>query len=276
MIDYTLVPPAAPPTGVLFVCSPGGGFPRTTFDLPGYSMAAHLSALGHSVAMVDLLNTGDAATMEAAGVALAEVTRHLIEESAASFVVGLGHSLGAAVTVRAAADRDPFDAVAVLGYSPAWVSVPLTADRPSSLQAIRAWTRAQLTDPLWDSPEVHFPRSLDDPFSFYPDVPIEARIAALADEVPVPRALALDFGIPEPAHAAAAAVRRPVLLAFGSTDASAAPASEERLYSSSPAVCTVILEGSAHVHHVSSDRLLLWDRLHDWAIALRTINETRP
>jgi len=278
-LGVTLITPTAPSTGVLFVCSPGGGFPRTTFDLPHHSMAAHLSALGHTVAMVDLLGTGDsavdgdAATMAAAGAALAMVTREVAASSGASFVVGLGHSLGAAVTVRAEADQHPFDAVAVLGYSPAWVSVAATPERPTGTDAIRDWTRAQLTDPLWATPEVRFPRSLDDPFSFYPDVRIESRIAAFADEVPVPRALALDFGIPEPALAAAAAVTTPVLLAFGSTDASAAPAREELFYSASPAVCTVQLEGSAHVHHVSSDRLLLWDRLHDWAIAHRTINE---
>lgn len=268
MIEYTLVPPAAPSSGILFVCSPGGGFPRTTFDLPGYSMAAHLASLGHTVAMVDLLPDGDNATMEASAAALAGVASLLRDDAA--FVIGLGHSLGAAVTVRAAAS---FDAVAVLGYSPAWVSVAPTADRPVGETAIREWTRAQLTDPLWDTPFVRFPRSLDDAFSFYPDVRIEARIAVLADEVPVPRALALDFGIPEPALAAAAAVRRPVLLAFGSTDASAAPAREELFYSASPAVCTVLLEGSAHVHHVSSDRLILWDRLHDWAVSLLSIQQ---
>ena len=281
----TRYPPAAgsTPSGVLVVCSPGGGHGRDTFDVsvdggPDDSLAGFLAARGHTVVTVDLLGVGpgsprgDEVTMAAAGEALTAVTRGLLRGASARGihrVVGLGHSLGGAVTARAAADSGIFDAVALLGYSPAWRSVPDAADRPVGEAEVRRWTfdRLRESDPrLWGDEAISFPTG-DGGFAHLADVPEAVREAAADGAPPVPRGIAVDFGIPEPALAAAAAIRQPVLLAFGGVDASTDPATEPDWYPASPAVTLVRLPGSAHCHHVSADRHELWNRLDDWIAA---------
>lgn len=284
--------PRGAASGVLVVCSPGGGSLRGSLDLevPGhddYSLARYLAAHGHVVVAADLLGTGvegpdrvpgDAATMAAAGAALAALVDRLRREHPGIHtVVGLGHSLGAAVTVRAQADHASFEGVAVLGYTPEWVSLPAEStvgrgvtDRPDA-DTLRSRTLERLieADPaLWSGDVIRFPRPDNDNFSFAPDVPGEVRSAFAAHDTAVPRGLALDFGIPAPALAAAAAVECPVLLAFGAIDASTHPEREHRCYPRSPAVTLVTLPRSAHTHHVSADRTLLWDRILDWIASL--------
>jgi pimeloyl-ACP methyl ester carboxylesterase len=244
-------------------------------------MAAHLTARGHCVLAVDTLGTGgstrpedgDLVTMDAAARALAaaagEAGRLLGGRLA---VVGIGHSLGAAVTVAAQAATPysdgtaPFCAIAVLGYSPARQSVP-EAGRPGAARAVRAAVLAALTeaDPLlWSDSYVRFSRAATRDFAHQPDVPRDVVLAAERDQVAVPRGLAVDFGITGPALRDAAAVRVPVFLGFGERDAAARPDDEPGHYPASPDVTLHVLRGSGHCQYTASARTVLWDRLDAW------------
>jgi pimeloyl-ACP methyl ester carboxylesterase len=257
--------PTGPPSGVLVVAVPGGTFSPAALDLhvdavPRTSLVAELAAAGHAVAVVDLPRRGDAWTLAYTAEHVARIAR---EKAGGRRVIGLGHSLGGAVVVAAAAASGVFDGIAVLGFSPAWESVPgLAAGDDIRERALAALTTA---DPdRWRGEEVRFPRDADSAFWFAADVGGAARRAVVADEQPLARALAADFGIRSIAERYAASVHVPVLLVFGAVDASPDPDAEAAVYASSPRVDTVRLPGSAHVHVVSRDRLALWDALKTW------------
>jgi pimeloyl-ACP methyl ester carboxylesterase len=289
-------PPGVARSGALLVCSPGGTYSRSCASLAvpgraGYSMAAWLTGRGHHLLAVDTLGTGDSTrppdgdqvTMDAAARALAAAAssaRQLL--AGAVTVIGLGHSLGGGVTVAAqemgAQDGAvPFAAVAVLGYSPAWCSVPAAGQPeprgggPGVAARVRHEVLAELTaaDPgLWADSYVRFTREAIRGFCHQPDVPADVIRAADRDQAPVPRGLAADFGITGPALRAAAAVRVPVFLGFGERDVPAHPHEEPRHYPGSQDVTLHILAGSGHCQYTASSRALLWARLDQWIASI--------
>jgi alpha-beta hydrolase superfamily lysophospholipase len=282
------------PSGVLIVCSPGGTYSRGCADLVvpqriGYSMAAHLSKCGHYVLAVDTLGTGssvrpengDLVTMDAAAAALADassVARKMLAEASGPriTVIGLGHSLGGAITVAAQAQAEPFAALAVLGYSPAWRSVP-AAGRPGTHTApLRQAVLAELTeaDPaLWSSSYVRFDREGTRDFNHWPDVPADVVVAADDDQVPVPRGLAVDFGMTGPASHAAAQVRVPLFLGFGERDATDKPHAEPGHYPASRDVTLHVLAESGHCQYTASGRQRLWNRIDRWITSVIALQE---
>lgn len=153
----TLTRSSHPAGRVLVVCSPGGGFSRNSFALPGEGDSL-VDALSETctVATVDLLGT----TMEAAADALAKAATALRSDSDAVAVVGLGHSLGAAVTITAQARHQPFDAVVSIGYSPT-TAAKLAGDRPPDDHAGMLDRLRQIDPDLWAGDAVLFPRDLD-------------------------------------------------------------------------------------------------------------------
>lgn len=273
------------PSGVLVACSPGGTYSRTCADLAvpgrsGYSMAAHLTASGHYVLAVDTLGTGSSAkpangdlvTMDVAARALADASsaaQQLLTEACDGHitVIGLGHSLGGAVTVSAQALAEPFAAIAVLGYSPGWRSVPSAGTPGTSAASLRQAVLAELTAAdlaLWSSSYVRFGRDATRDFSHWPDVPADVVLAADGDQVAVPRGLAADFGMTGPAGHAAARVRVPLFLGFGERDVTERPHAEPGHYPGSRDVTLHVLAGSGHCQYTASARQLLWNRLDQW------------
>jgi alpha-beta hydrolase superfamily lysophospholipase len=273
------------PSGALLICSPGGTYARSCADLAvpgrsGYSMAAHLTARGHYVLAVDTLGTGSSAappngdlvTMDTVARALADAasaaSRLLAEAGGGRIaVIGLGHSLGGAVTVAAQSLAEPFAAVAVLGYSPAWRSVPSAGSAGTSAAALRPAVLTELTaaDPaLWSSSYVRFGREATRDFSHWPDVPADVVLAADGDQVAVPRGLAADFGMTGPAGHAAARVRVPLFLGFGERDVTDRPHAEPGHYPASRDVTLHVLAGSGHCQYTASGRQQLWNRLDQW------------
>jgi hypothetical protein len=211
--------------------------------------------------------------------------------------IGLGHSLGGGLTVAAQAraaragtaqpragqpqagqpGAGPFAAVAALGYSPAWCSVPAAGrteaggNGPGAGASAREAVLAELTaaDPRrWSGSYIRFSRQATRGFCHGPDVPADVVRAADRDQLPVPRGLAIDHGITGPALRAAAAVRVPVFLGFGERDVAERPHEERRHYPGSRDVTVHVLPGSGHCQYTASSRALLWERLDQWITSI--------
>lgn len=264
-------------SGATLVCVPGGGsLAVDTFDAAplardGYSLLKAMTDRGRHVVLTDLPGVldgtpGDDVSMALAGEALAVAA----SGAPGSPVIGVGHSLGGAVVVRAQASQRPFDALVLLGYSPAWRSVRDGDGRPREDDdaGVIAWTAARLAadDPaLWAKDTVRFPERLG--FGTLNDVPAEVTGWASSRAVGVPRRLAQEFGIPEPRLRDARSVDVPVLLVFGEVDAATDPAQEPLHYPNAP-VTLERLPASGHAHHLASSRARLWDLIDHW---LRTV-----
>src|SRR4051794_25598029 len=129
------------PRAVL-ICWPGGSYGRAYWEMqipghPGYSFAEHMTAKGYLVLAADHLGVGASSkpadgdrvgfeTMSAASAAFVEQVRGLLEQGAPELggvplpgipVLGVGHSLGACLTVVTQARHRCYDAVALLGFT---------------------------------------------------------------------------------------------------------------------------------------------------------------
>jgi hypothetical protein len=162
---------------------------------------------------------------------------------------------------------EPFAAIAVLGYSPGWRSVPSAGQPTASPATLRQAVLAELTaaDPaLWSSSYVRFGREGTRGFSHQPDVPADVVQAADRDQVAVPRGLATEFGMTGPAAHAAERVRVPLFLGFGERDVTDRPHAEPGRYPGSRDVTLHVLAGSGHCQYTASARQLLWNRINHW------------
>src|SRR3954447_14269627 len=124
------------------ICWPGGSYARAYWDMqipghPGYSFAEHMMAQGYLVLAADHLGVGASSkpadgdrvgfeTMSAASAAFVEQVRGLLEQGAPELggvplpgipILGVGHSLGACLTVVTQARSGCYDAVALLGFT---------------------------------------------------------------------------------------------------------------------------------------------------------------
>ncbi len=124
------------PGAPIVVCTPGGGMSSRYFDLPlaGYSMLEHLAGAGLGVVLLEPPGTepGNAAVdgyelvpSVVARINAAVVARLPLDRRP---LIGLGHSMGAMLTVVQQADHRSFDALALLGYSGRGLPEVLTPD----------------------------------------------------------------------------------------------------------------------------------------------------
>jgi alpha-beta hydrolase superfamily lysophospholipase len=132
---------ASVPRAVL-ICWPGGSYARAYWDMhiagyPGYSFAEHMTAQGFAVVGADHLGVGasskpadgdkvDFDTMSAAAASFVEQVRASLADGSPEFggtplpeipIIGIGHSLGACLTVVTQARHRCYDAVALLGFT---------------------------------------------------------------------------------------------------------------------------------------------------------------
>src|SRR5213595_2370292 len=132
---------AAAPRAIL-ICWPGGSYARAYWDMHiarhvGYSFADHMTAQGYVVVAADHLGVGASSkpvdgdtvtfeTMSAAAASFVTQISTMLAEGAPAFggrplpgvpVIGVGHSLGACLTVVTQARHRCYDAVALLGFT---------------------------------------------------------------------------------------------------------------------------------------------------------------
>jgi pimeloyl-ACP methyl ester carboxylesterase len=276
----TVVEPDGASNGKVLYCLPGGGLSRRYFDLDGsYSMAAHLAGRGFTVVAIDHPGVGDSrapddpwtltpsVVADADALAVAQLHRRL-----GGTAIGVGHSMGAMLTVKVQARHHPYAGLALLGYAHSdhyeltALAAHLTDEERTVIgdaEAITArlvdFAKARYREPL---PVATSARS-----SFLlADMPVsEEGLAAIdrsASNLLVCCGLAsmLKCTLSDAGH-----LDVPVFVGFGERDITGNARATASALSRCPDITLFELPGSGHNHNVAPNRARLWDRLATWA-----------
>lgn len=313
---------------IVCFAKPAGSYARAyfTLDLPGPGEGAQAqwhAERGWIFVALDNIGTGQSSRHSAADLTLATVceinaraekeillklANGMISPSLPPVIqpitIGLGHSLGACLTIAQQAHHACYDGIAVLGYGVyhnqpptppgeppivvPWFSRDVPADQPGgilNLAAVQA-SRANGTDQAglsalqWSS--------------YFDDVPDEvvatdvSHYEYVLDALPSDRVPALPWvatgiagmasrsvltpGIVAPESAA---ISVPVLLAMGERDFIAEPGGEPRAFRSSDSVDLFICPRMGHMHNFASTRELLWRRIDSFGAWCEAAAEAR-
>ncbi len=288
----------AAPRAVL-ICWPGGSYSRAYWDMhiaehPGYSFADHMTAQGYVVVAADHLGVGASSkpadgdrvnfeTMSVAAASFVEQLRTLLGEGASELgstplpdvpVIGVGHSLGAALTVVTQARHRCYDAVALLGFTHGSKELSVTAvgaaagerdaDPVAKRQTAVEQARAFFGD-TWDDVYSFAAREPNHVWLHRPDVPAEVIAADDAEAVRWPRESYVDALLAGYSASFASQLECPVFLGFGDHDVPPVPHDEVAFYPHSHDVTLFILRNAAHCHNFARTRTRLWDRIGLWA-----------
>jgi pimeloyl-ACP methyl ester carboxylesterase len=299
-IAATLVAPDDPiDSRRLAVAFPGGGYSRGSWDIQwpgGYSQAEYHVSRGWVFVAIDHLGVGESSlpdpsilTFELMAQANTAATRSIVsslksgdlldsfESVQVPFVIGIGQSLGGCVSIVAQALHQPFDALAVLGYSASHTLLPSPEGAVSVSAVERGRTDiAALADEAEEIGDV-------DVFAWsfhYDDVDQDIRREDLRGGYPfrirsvppwgsatIPPAAASMLA-PQVVAAEAAAVTVPVFIGVGERDVCREPWAEPASYRGANHITLCRVEHMAHMHNFASSRQTLWDRLHRWGESL--------
>ena len=277
------LPAAGHARPIAFCCLSGGGMSRRYWDLTPdtYSFARWAAERGFPVISADHLGTGGSTLPpRAAAPLLGEVVaandaafRILLDELRLDLPglrsVGVGHSMGATLTVRQQAAHGTHDAVALLGFDTRGLPEHLP---PEVLAAGSAGTPdddriAELTLRMFGSAYPVLPRGGTVGGDVHREsiaTPVRQALDAAATEL---------FGaggllsiLPGNVAAEAARLRVPVLVANGARDPLlTGPRASAEQYPAAAGVATVVLPDTGHNHNVAPTRHLLWRELARWA-----------
>jgi pimeloyl-ACP methyl ester carboxylesterase len=277
---------------VMLVCLPGGGINRRFFDLQppesqrdgSFSFARHMTTRGFIVALVDHLGVGESsrpkdgyalssdvlsqAADHVHGAIRAQVQAHYGSAFAHPCSIGVGHSMGAMITVLQQAQHHTHQAIVLLGFStrglPEYVPQPLhglTRD-PVAL-------RAQLATHARDMFKEPYPRlqSTAESRTMFASDRADARgVAALkvaGDEplLPVPSFHAI---LPGNVASEAASIDVPVFLGVGDQDIVGPPGEVSRAFDASRAVVSYVMPNTGHCHFLFASRFPLFEAIAAW------------
>jgi pimeloyl-ACP methyl ester carboxylesterase len=292
---------AAAPRAVL-ICWPGGSYARAYWDMrisghPGYSFAEHMTAQGFVVIAADHLGVGasskpddgdrvDFDTMSAGAASFVEQVRALLAEGSPELcgtplaeipIIGVGHSLGACVTVVTQARHRCYDAVALLGFTHGKKEVSVTAvgaaehapaDDPNTLRQTASEQARAFFGETWDDVYGFAPREPNHGWLHRPDVPATVIAADDAQAVRWPRQSYVDALLAGYSASFAAQLECNIFLGFGEHDVPPIPHADVAFYTRSRDVTLYILPNSAHCHNFATTRTKLWDRIGLWASEL--------
>lgn len=297
-------PVAECPLKAALVCLPGISFDRHYWHLPvtadrNYSFAEYMSHRGYAVVAVDHLGVGDSTDpcrsgpvgMELLARGDAELTRQvramaavgMLGENAAAAqlpIVGVGHSMGAALSIMAQAHGGGCSALVLLGYaagsyadtagseeahiSSADATLDLQAAIEQNFELMRGITESTPEATSWTIPRAHLHDML-----YAADVPESVLAADRAHVSRVPARANAEVMTPGFVQPYAALVDVPVFLGYGGVfDLSPDIFAESHNYPRAPRVELYVLEGSAHAHNFASTRTRLWDKIAGWLDAV--------
>lgn len=192
------------------------------------------------------------------------------------FVIGIGQSMGAGVTIVMQGRKRTFDAVGILGVSALHTQLPQpTPEAARRSRAIFSFTRATPIREL--SVPATAAHIADFRFPFHwEDVPQDILDADMSGGYPV-RKVAPYFGsatIPACAVAMnspgyftpeASMIEVPVFIGVGERDVCPNPWAEPSAYWNSKDVSLYVVPQMAHMHNFASTRERLWRRLGQWS-----------
>lgn len=284
-----LIPATTPEMNQLTIlcCTPGGGCTGRYFDLgepeEGFSFARYAVAAGFGCILIDNLGTGQStqgadpwlspqsvarANTEAFLGAIEEL-RILLPVSAAIATVGVGHSMGAMLTLMAQAMISPHAAIACLGFTPRGLPAVLhpeellvAASGPVPLLTLESLARQRFSDPgiprdAQRTPEL-FPFNLGDT----DPVGLKAMAAVSTNLLPLPGFLSL---LPGNVIECIREITVPVFLGGGDHEPWHKAAELVPAFEKCNDISFYTLAHAAHNHNVAATRELLWRRLLGWA-----------
>jgi pimeloyl-ACP methyl ester carboxylesterase len=248
------------PPAALF-CIPGGGLDRRWFDLPaeGRSFARAMTARGFAAATIDPLGWGEssrprdgfALLPEAVAAANAQAVDALAAEFASGLPrIGVGHSLGALLTVVQQAEHESFDALVLLGATTRGLRVVLSdeelayADRPEAARAALVPLARKRSGEAWF--ELPAPMRAGAIFNGGADPAALAAMRAIGCEVV--SLLALFSMIPGISAPWSERVRVPVFLGVGERDITGPPHELPAAFRASRDVTLHVQPGASHSH----------------------------
>ena len=279
---------------VLF-CLPGGTYTKAYWHLevpgrPGYSFGEHLANLGMLVVAVDHLGVGESSrhpraidlTPDVVATANAVAFTEILGRAAAGNLVpgvgpielgprvGVGHSMGAMLTMFQQSLHRSFDAIAPLGYGTAGAFFDPS---PELGRGVRAPTYESVIElarsGALDGQVAAERRTPDLRHRFYwDDVPEDVIAADELTNATLPGVTGPLSIVPFIASDHAGRVECPVFIGLGERDSTRNHDAEAGAYTSSRDITLFILERSAHCHNSAGTRHVLWNRLARWIGAL--------
>ena len=288
-------PAAIPDHPVVLCCLPGGGVDRRYYDLrvasdDTYSFARHLVREGVTVVVFDHLGVGESSdaqdellTVEVLAAAADRAMREVVAEVAPGATsVGVGHSMGAMLTVEQQAKHRTHAGLALLGFGNQGLPTLLHPDvlalaegdpdelrrRLPELWRKQAEERAATPPPAPESSPRRDGRRAGAPFFHGENLPDDVVAAVKGISAPAPGVAALTSMIPGSVKREMAALDVPILLANGELDFTGPRHEIAAGFRSCRDLTVLELPGAGHSHHAFPARLQLWDRLAAWTRSL--------
>lgn len=286
-ISAELVMPAAEPIGSMTVlcCTPGGGCTGGYFDLGGahseFSFAEYACAAGFACVLVDNLATGEStpdgerwispqsvarANAEAFRLAVDDVQRKV---GVPAHSVGVGHSMGAMLTLIAQADTGSHIAIACLGFTPTGLPEVLSAEEleMAGTGAVTPETLTRLARQRFS--DTGRPTGKQEARPAFPfSLPgtdraaLQALAATATNLLPLPATLSL---LPGNVVESIRKITVPVFLGGGDHEPWHRPDTVVPCFEHSQDISFYTLVDAAHNHNVAPTRKLLWERMLGWA-----------
>ena len=282
-------PPSTLPERVpVLFCIPGGTYTKAYWHLEvpgraGYSFGEHLAAKGMLVIAVDNLATGESSphhraidlTPDVVAAANACALAHAVARAASGSLVselpplalgptvGVGHSMGAMLTIFQQSMHRSFDAIAPLGYGTVGSIGTFGDANAPTLESVFDAARQGLLDDL--PPPDRLP--LRHHF-YWDDVPADVVAADDLTATTIPGVCGIMSVVPFVVSDDAGRVDCPVFIGLGERDSTRDHRDEPSGYSSSSDITLFILPTSAHCHNTAGTRHQMWDRLARWISAL--------
>jgi pimeloyl-ACP methyl ester carboxylesterase len=283
-LAVTIVEPDRDWNGRVLYCLPGGGMSREYFDLTaaGYSMAGHLAAQGFTSVLIDHPGVGESPVPDDPWALtprrVAELDAAAVAEIHARFggiPIGVGHSMGAMLTVTLQAHHRLYAGVGLLGF--AQIREYGATDLAAHLTPAE---RLVLDDPdavaeqlvalaqqrfKWALPRGTTARS---PFLLGGMAVPEAALAAIDRSASNLIAVCGLGAMLKCARPEMAELEVPVFVGFGEHDITGDARDTSNALPRCPDITLYELAGAGHNHNVAPNRQLLWDRLGQWALAV--------
>jgi pimeloyl-ACP methyl ester carboxylesterase len=275
-ISSTLYLPEGELRAVL-VCWPGGSYDRRywTFDsFPGYSFAEYAASQGFAVVAADHLGVGDSSQPEdyeavdfrSMAAAADAFVGQLRERFPGQRLVGIGHSMGGAVTIVTQAEHGSYDRIGNLGMTHG-AKGSVTGGVGSGKSARdAALEQAPTFVEDWNVPYPVGLRRPNHAWLYGPYTPDEVKAADDETAAGWPRGAYVDALTEGYSAEFAAKVECPVFLCFGDHDIPQEPRDDVSFYKSSNDITLLVLEEAAHCHNFAGSRTVLWDRLGAWSV----------
>lgn len=285
---------------IALCCLPGGGMSRRYWDLrpagdETYSFARWMAGAGFPVIVGDHLGTGDSTLPDGAEVPLLgqvaaandAAFRVLLDELRRTGIaggdpvpglrsVGVGHSMGATMTIRQQAAHDTYDAVALLGFGFDGTPAHLP---PEVLAACAEGTPGderlgELTLLAFGSA---YPTLSGERTTTGAGPRQEGGAGAVQGALDAAATVLLGAGgllsmLPDNVAADAARLRVPVLVLNGGRD-SLVDGRRVRAehYPRAAAFASDVVPGIGHNHNIAPDRHRLWERIPSWVVSVISI-----